>query len=112
MFQLFGQPTASPVRLIYPADTFSPKAADEVYADEFSTAQAAGLPVSIFSFEDFQGGTFRPRPAIQSGETVLYRGWMLTPIEYTRLFEAIVAAGGTPVTDVAASITCRVGIHF
>jgi len=95
------------VRLIYPADTFSPKAADEAYADEFAAAQAAELPVSIFSFEDFQGETFRPRPAIQNGETVLYRGWMLTPTEYTRLFEAIVAAGGTPVTDVAAYTLCH-----
>lgn len=95
------------MRLIYPADTFSPKVADEVYADEFAAAHAAGLPVSIFSFEDFQGGTFRPRPAIQSGEAVLYRGWMLTPAEYTRLFEAIVASGGTPVTDVAAYTLCH-----
>ncbi|TLD71776.1 hypothetical protein FEM03_06460 [Phragmitibacter flavus] len=95
------------MRLIYPADTFSPKVADEVYADEFAAAQAEGFPVSIFSFEDFQGGTFRPRPAIQSGETVLYRGWMLTPTEYTRLFEAIVAAGGTLVTDVAAYTLCH-----
>jgi hypothetical protein len=95
------------VRLIYPADTFSPKVVDDVYADEFAAAQAAELPVSIFNLEDFQGGTFRPRPSIQSGETVLYRGWMLTPTEYTRLFEAIVAAGGTPVTDVAAYTLCH-----
>lgn len=97
------------MRILYPADTFSPKVADEVYADEFAAAQAVELPVSIFSFEDFQSGTFRPRPAIQSGETVLYRGWMLTPADYARLFEAIVASGGTPVTDVAAYTLCH---HF
>jgi hypothetical protein len=95
------------VRLIYPADTFSPKAVDEVYADEFSAAQAEGLAVSIFSFEDFQSGTFRPRPAIQSGETILYRGWMLTPTDYSRLFDAIVAVGGSPVTDIAAYTLCH-----
>lgn len=95
------------MRLIYPADTFRPKIADEVYLDEVTTAQAANLPVSIFNFEDFQSGAFRPRPAIQSGETVLYRGWMLTPADYTRLFEAIVAAGGNLVTDVAAYTLCH-----
>jgi hypothetical protein len=95
------------MRLIYPASTFSPKVTDEVFADEFAAAQAAELPVSIFSFEDFLGGTFRPRPAIQGGETVLYRGWMLTPTEYSRLFDAIAATGGTPVTDTAAYTLCH-----
>lgn len=95
------------MRLIYPADTFSPKVADEVFADEFSAAQAAELPLSLFSFEDFLGGSFCPRPVIQRGETVLYRGWMLTPADYARLFEAIVAAGGIPVTDVAAYTLCH-----
>jgi ATP-grasp domain, R2K clade family 3 len=96
-----------PMRLIYPANALRPKLAEEIYADEFAAAQAAQIPISIFNFEDFQGGTFRPRPAIQSGETVLYRGWMLTPTDYTRLFDAVVAASGTPVTDVAAYTLCH-----
>src|SRR4051794_39596545 len=95
------------MRLIYPGDTFSPKVADEVYADEYSAAQTAELAVSIFSFEDFQSGTFRPRPAIQRGELVLYRGWMLTPADYARLHAAIVASGGTPITDVVAYELCH-----
>lgn len=95
------------MRLIYPADTFSPKVVDEVYADEFAVAQSAGVHVSIFSFEDFLSGTFRPRPAVQSGEVVLFRGWMLTPTHYARLHDAILASGGTPITDVAAYTLCH-----
>jgi hypothetical protein len=95
------------VRLIYPADTFSPKGADEVYADEFAEVQLAGFAVSIFNFEDFQSGTFRPRPAIRSGEAVLYRGWMMAPADYARLYTAIVASGGIPITDVAAYTLCH-----
>lgn len=95
------------VRLIFPADSFSPKVADEVYADEVTAAQSESFPVSIFSFEDFEGGTFRPRPAIQSGEPVLYRGWMMAPADYARLHAAIVASGGIPITDVGAYTLCH-----
>lgn len=95
------------MRLLYPADAFNPKVADEAYAEEFTAAQAAELPVSIFSFEDFQSGSFRARPAIQSGESILYRGWMMTPADYARLFEAIVFAGGAPITDIAAYTLCH-----
>lgn len=95
------------MRLIYPADTFSPKTVDEVYADEFAAAQSAGFLVSIFSFEDFQSGQFKPRPSPEQGETVLYRGWMLTPDDYTRLHESLVRLGAQPVTDVATYKLCH-----
>lgn len=95
------------MRLIYPADTFSPKVADEVYSDEFAAAQAAGLSVSIFNFEDFQAGELRLRPVIESGESVLYRGWMLSPPDYSRLHASTTACGGLPVTDLAAYTLCH-----
>lgn len=87
------------MRLIYPTDTFNPKIVDEVYEDEFSTAQEMGLATSLFNFEDFQNDQrFRPRPMIEAGDEVLFRCWMMPPEAYERLHDATVAQGGVPVT--------------
>ncbi len=87
------------MRLIYPTDTFNLKIVDEVYEDEFSTAQELGCATSLFSLEDFQtDGRFRPRPMIDAGAEVLFRCWMMPPDDYQRLYDAVIAAGGVPVT--------------
>ncbi len=87
------------MRLIYPTDTFNPKVVDEIYADEYITAQQMGLATSLFSFEDFQADQrFRTRPAVEEAEEVLFRCWMMPPEDYQRLHDAVVAQGGVPVT--------------
>lgn len=73
------------MRLLYPADSFKPKAVDETYADEHAAARHAGWTVSLFNFEEFQAGNFRPFPRCEASETLLYRGWMLTGSEYQKL---------------------------
>ena len=95
------------MRLIYPSDTFNPKAVDEIYADEFAAAQAIGLPVSLFSFESFLNGSLKVQPAIQNGESVLFRSWMMTADDYTRLHNNIISKGGHPITDVSAYLLCH-----
>lgn len=78
-----------PLRLLYPADSFKPKTVDETYAEEHAAACSAGWPVSLFNFEEFQAGSFRPFPKLEAGETLLYRGWMLTGTEYRRLHDVL-----------------------
>lgn len=95
------------MRLIYPADTFNPKCVDEVYADEFAPAQALGISTSIFSFEDFLAGQFRPRPVIEAGEQVLFRCWMMTAADYERLHSSVTACGGIPITEPSAYQLCH-----
>ncbi|WP_397458347.1 ATP-grasp domain-containing protein [Pseudomonas asplenii] len=76
------------MHLLYPCDPFDSKQPDENYRDEYTAALAEGLSASLFSFDDFETGTFKARPAIPAGATVLYRGWMLTPENYARLVDA------------------------
>lgn len=87
------------MRLLYPSNPLQPRQADETYAEEHAAAVGAGFPVSLFSFEDFGSGTFRPRPALEVGEIVCYRGWMLPPTEYGRLVSLIQQAGAVPLTS-------------
>jgi hypothetical protein len=66
-----------PIRLLYPSDPSDPKLPDEPFAAEYDAGASAGLALSLFSFEEFETGGFRPRPSLGTGEQVLYRGWML-----------------------------------
>ncbi|NBF04557.1 ATP-grasp domain-containing protein [Pseudomonas sp. Fl5BN2] len=75
------------MRLLYPSDPFDPKRPDEHYLEEYAAVLAAGLSASLFSFEDFESGRFKASPALQPGERVLYRGWMLTPQDYASLVQ-------------------------
>lgn len=77
------------MHLLYPCDPFDRKNPDEAYEEEFSAAQRAGFTCFLFSFEDFELGEFKPRPANQFKGEILYRGWMLTPTRYAQLQEAI-----------------------
>ena len=60
---------------------------------------AAGLSASLFSFEDFESGVFKTRPETLHGESVLYRGWMLTPELYENLSSALHSQGAIAFTE-------------
>ena len=69
------------MHLLYPSDPLRPKKCDEIYAAEFAAIQTVGLEGSLFSLEEFQGGTFRPFPSLPDSD-IIYRGWMLSGSEY------------------------------
>ena len=83
------------MRILYPCDPLETRKPDEVYSDEYSAAREAGLSVGLFSYEDFLTGSFRCRPALEPGEQVLYRGWMMTPEEYQSLANEIGERSGS-----------------
>jgi len=87
------------MRILYPSDPLNPKAPDSPFAAEYDAATAVGLPCSLFSLEDFDSGTFRARPSLVAGESVLYRGWMLTAERYPALAAAIRMKGAQPFTE-------------
>ncbi len=86
------------MRLLYPCNPLEKKKPDEAFQEEFLAAQEAGLPYAFFSAEDFEANEFKPRPALTEGEEVLYRGWMLTPEGFAKLFSAVVGWGGRMLT--------------
>jgi hypothetical protein len=81
------------MRLLFPSDPFQSKNPDENYLEETVAARSIGIEYSLFSFEEFQSGTFRPRPRFESGQRVVYRGWMMRAAEYRRLWEDVAACG-------------------
>lgn len=95
------------MRFLYPCDAFDSKQPDEIYQAEYAAAKAAGFACSLFSMEDFECGDFRPRPAFEAGEQVIYRGWMLSPDNYAFLHGAIYKKGATPLTSVVQYRYCH-----
>ncbi|WP_407539023.1 ATP-grasp domain-containing protein [Deinococcus radiomollis] len=86
------------MRIIVPADYFKASQPDEIYAEQVAAFLHLGYTVSTFTFE----GDRLFRPAIEAGDLVIYRGWMLDEAEYTAFEEQVNAAGGTLLTSTGA----------
>jgi hypothetical protein len=85
-------------RFLYPADYFDPSRPDETFAAEAAAFEAAGFGVSGIDTNALQGGRRRIRPLPSEGETIVYRGWMLSPEDYAALLEIISRSGAVPLT--------------
>lgn len=89
-------------RVVFPSDYFTARQPDEAFTDQAEMFATLGWVVSTFAFD----GDRRFRPPLEPGETVLYRGWMLTGDAYREFAEAVAAAGAilqtTPTAYLAA----------
>ncbi len=89
----------SDIRFLFPSSPLNKKKPDEMFEEEFLAMQGQVFSCSLFSIEEFEVGNFKPRPLFQDGEVIIYRGWMLTPLEYARLQAAIHEANGKRFTS-------------
>lgn len=90
-------------RVVFPADYFTARQPDEAFAEQAEMFAALGWSVSTFAFDADR----RFRPALEAGETVLYRGWMLTGDAYREFGEAVTAAGATLHTSPTAYLAAH-----
>jgi len=58
-----------------------------------------GIGFSIFSLERFMAGQFRATPQLPPAETIVYRGWMMTPQQYWTFHDAIRGTGASSLTS-------------
>ncbi|MGY2892956.1 ATP-grasp domain-containing protein [Deinococcus sp. UYEF24] len=83
------------MRVIVPADYFKASQPNEMYAEQAEAFLYLGYTVSTFAF----GGDRRFRPSIETGDLVLYRGWMLDEAEYAAFEKEVNTARGTLLTS-------------
>lgn len=95
------------MRMIYPFNPLNEREADDPYQEEYAFLRSRGVACSLFNFDTLDLSQFRPKPAIVSGETVLYRGWMLNPERYQRLASLIEEKGGSLLTTYQAYVRCH-----
>ena len=87
------------MRFVYPQSVLSPRLPDEMFQEEAAVMAQAGFAVSRINCEKLGTSTSKIIPPITDGETVVYRGWMLSPSEYENFCNSVIAAGGQPFTS-------------
>lgn len=85
------------MRIIYCDSVVDPKKVDPDFEEERATAKTAGLSTSLISYEaladaDIDTALKWVKDA-KVPETAIYRGWMLSPIQYERLYQGLIAKG-------------------
>jgi hypothetical protein len=87
------------LRLLYPCNPLRRSEPDELYAEEHAAALELGFEASLFPFEGLLAGSFCVRPPLTPGQTILFRGWMLTLEQYGHLHSAIHRLGAGLLTS-------------
>ncbi len=82
------------MRFIYPASYEDIKVPEAMYAEEVGYLIAKRrIPCLTFSMEQFELGTFKKYGIFENDQELYYRGWMLTPANYERLYKDILSCG-------------------
>jgi ATP-grasp domain-containing protein len=100
------------VLLIYCADPLHPRQPDSAYLDEVASAETVGLAYNLISYEalvdDGDAEAAVRRIPLQSPPvTAIYRGWMLRPAQYARLYDALAARGVLLINNPTAYRHCH-----
>ncbi|HEV2864418.1 MAG TPA: ATP-grasp domain-containing protein [Pyrinomonadaceae bacterium] len=86
------------MRVIYCAEPFSPTHVDFAYEPEAEAATRAGLEYGLINFEALVDER-KPAAAVRRvkppevPDLAVYRGWMLTPGDYSQLYDALEEKG-------------------
>jgi hypothetical protein len=90
------------MRFIFCSDPLAPRQPDGAFASEAEAVRDLGHPVGLVDFEALVDGDDRAavrRVPEAAGETAVYRGWMLRPDAYRRLYDALAARGLRLIND-------------
>lgn len=86
------------MRIIFCSDYWNPLVPEPAYIAEVNAAKKAGFDYSLINFEDLverQNATRAVRrvEAVSTAEVAIYRGWMLKPLVYEQLYQALAEKG-------------------
>jgi len=81
------------VRFLFPSDYFNAKKVDEAYSEQVDCLRNIGFEVSVISLEALASGSSKIFPMPDLGTKLIYRGWMITPDDYSLLVNAVRNAG-------------------
>jgi hypothetical protein len=83
---------------LFPSNYFNYKLVDEMYRSELHALQQAGFATATIAL-DRDLPSSKVHPAIRPKIDVIYRGWMLHPIEYGLLIDSIERMGAKAYTS-------------
>ena len=77
------------MRFLFPSDYFKPQRVDSAYTEQFDRLQASGFDTSVISLENLSLGAAKIHPQPHPDEKLIYRGWMISPDDYSLLVNAV-----------------------
>lgn len=82
------------MNILFPASPLDERKPDESYASEYEAAKSAGFTVGLVNLEelllnDDAVRAVRRLPVTEEPVEAMYRGWMLKPKDYERLYTAL-----------------------
>ena len=87
------------MRVLFPFNPLNEKEADGPFNDEYLRLKEMGIECSLFDYDSLSFDEFRPKPSLNEGDVVLYRGWMLNPNTYKKLSNLVSRSGGEMLTS-------------
>jgi ATP-grasp domain, R2K clade family 3 len=88
-----GLPIGVIMRFLFPGGYFDTKRVDADYAAQAESLRDRGFEISTIGLETLNSGLSRIYPPPHNGETLIYRGWMVTADRYHSLITAVENAG-------------------
>lgn len=82
------------MRFLFPSDYFNSKKVDEAYLEQVGCLQNIGFKTSVICLETLVSKSVKIFPMPKWGSKLIYRGWMITPDDYSLLIDAVRNAGG------------------
>ena len=81
------------MRIIFCDSGFDPKEIDYMYVEEYNSAKKENISISLISFEELKRDNFKSSikrvKESEIEEMGIYRGWMLKPNQYEKLYEEL-----------------------
>ncbi len=72
--------------IMFPSDYFDIKKVDDDYLEEYRVAQEIGFNTILINYEELVNGNINVLPKVLSKGICIYRGWMLKPETYEKLY--------------------------
>jgi hypothetical protein len=79
---------------VYAKSEMTPKRPDEFFQEEAEVLANAGHSISLIDVSRLANEPARILPAVAPEAEAVYRGWMLTAPEYSKLMESVAQSGG------------------
>ncbi len=89
------------MRVLFPYNPLNEQEADGSFNEEYLLLKELGVECSLFDYDTLAFGELWPKPRIDEGDAVLYRGWMLNPETYKKLSSLVNKRGGKMLTTTA-----------
>lgn len=94
------------MQIIYPSELFQPKRPDEAFAQEYYCTREKGLHCLLLSSDAAAMGDYRFSSPFLS-DHVIWRGWMMSALEYRQLHHAVTVRGAAMMTSPEDYLRCH-----